>query len=115
MKPTLLLLLAPFASLTAENITLEAESFTKQTLAETRKWEIQSNLPGASGGKSIQVLPDTRKSHVDKLIHGENFSEEPGKMAVLEYPFHAKEPGRYFVWARVFSRNSEDNALITKE
>jgi Domain of unknown function (DUF5060)/Putative collagen-binding domain of a collagenase len=113
MKPMrlIILLLLPFTSLTAETITIEAESFTKQTLAETRKWEIKSDLPGASGGKYIQALPDTRKNHDDKLIQGENFSEEPGKMAVLEFPFEAKEAGRYFVWARVFSSNSEDNGL----
>jgi hypothetical protein len=96
---------------TAENIRIEAESFTKQTLAEKRRWEIKSELPGASGGKYIQVLPDTRRSHDDKLIKGENFSDEPGVMAVLEFPFEAKEAGRYFVWARTFSSNTEDNGL----
>ena len=95
----------------AQQIQIEAESFTKQTHSETRKWEIKSDLPGASGGKYIQILPDTRKSHGDKLIKGENFSEEPGKMAVLEFPFDAKEPGRFFVWARVYSSNSEDNGM----
>lgn len=113
MKPISVVLLfpTPFAMLMAETITIEAESFAKQSLADIRKWEIKSDLPGASGGRYIQVLPDTRKIHGDTLIKGENFSEEPGKMAVLEYPFHAKETGRYFVWARVFSRNSEDNGL----
>jgi hypothetical protein len=106
-------------------VMVEAEHFYKQTLTDKRAWHISSSkaepdlkpdgapahLPGASGGKYIQVLPDTRRSHDDKLIKGENFTDEPGAMAVLEYPFEVKEAGRYFVWARTFSSNTEDNGL----
>jgi hypothetical protein len=92
-------------------LTIEAESFAKQSLTEKRRWEIKSEHPGASGGSYIQALPDTRQSHDDKLIKGENFTDTPGEMAVLEYPIEVKEPGRYFVWARTWSSNSEDNGL----
>jgi hypothetical protein len=108
---TILSLIVPSAALPAEIVSIEAENFTRQTLAETRRWEIRTGHAGASGGKYIQVLPDTRKTHGDKLIKGENFADEPGVMAVLEYPFEVREAGRYFVWARVFSSNSEDNGL----
>jgi hypothetical protein len=113
MKPIPILvgLIVSSAGFCAEPIRIEAENFTRQTLAETRRWEIKSEMAGASGGRYIQVLPDTRRSHDDKLIKGENFSEEPGKMAVLEFPFEAKEAGRHFVWARTFSSNTEDNGM----
>jgi Domain of unknown function (DUF5060)/Putative collagen-binding domain of a collagenase/Gylcosyl hydrolase family 115 C-terminal domain len=99
------------SALAGETITIEAESFTKQSLTEKRRWEMKSEHRGASGGSYIQALPDTRQSHDDKLIKGENFTDTPGEMAVLEYPFEVKEPGRYFVWARTWSSNSEDNGL----
>lgn len=110
--PMLLAFAIPSVALFADTtISIEAESFTKQTLTDKRRWEIRSDIPGASGGKYIQVLPDTRRSHDDKLVKGENFSEDPGRLAVLEFPFEAKEAGRYFVWARFFSNNTEDNGM----
>ena len=109
--PLVIAFLAPSFAAARDNITIEAESFTSQTLAGKRRWEIKAELPDASGGKYIQVLPDTRQSHDDKLVKGENFTDDPGVMAVLEYPFEAKEAGRYFVWARTFSSNAEDNGL----
>ena len=65
----------------------------------------------AGGGAFIRILPDTRRSHDDRLIRGENFSPEPGQMAIIGYPVRIDEPGRYFVWVRAFSSNSEDNGL----
>jgi hypothetical protein len=113
MKPHILLInLSLLASSWAgETITIEAESFAKQSLTEKRRWEIKAEHPGASGSSYIQALPDTRQSHDDKLIKGENFTDTPGEMAVLEYSIDVKEPGRYFVWARTWSSNSEDNGL----
>jgi hypothetical protein len=109
--PILLSLSLITSAVAGETITVEAESFTGQSLTEKRRWEIKSEHPGASGDSYIQVLPDTRRSHDDKLIKGENFSDEPGKMAVLEYPIEVKEAGRFFVWVRTWSSNSEDNGL----
>ncbi|MCA1962941.1 MAG: DUF5060 domain-containing protein [Prosthecobacter sp.] len=112
MKPRHILLSLLFVSAgNAETITLEAESFAKQSLTDKRRWEIKTELPGASGAAYIQALPDTRQSHADKLIQGENFTDTPGQMAVLEYPIEVIEAGRYFVWARTWSANSEDNGL----
>lgn len=106
-------------------ITIEAESFARQTLNEKRSWHITSatatpevtpdgdpvHLEGASGGAYIELLPDTRRSHDDKLINGENFANTGGTMAVLSYPVKVSAPGRYFIWVRAYSTNSEDNGL----
>ncbi len=106
-------------------ITVEAESYAEQTLFETRRWQITAasneptiepdgdptHLEGASGGAYIEVLPDTRRSHEDKLINGENFTHQGGAMAVLSYPVKVSTPGRYYVWVRAYSTNSEDNGL----
>ncbi len=93
------------------DITIEAESFTRQSKDSIRRWEILKERPGASGGAYIKALPDTRVTHADKLIKGENFADEPGTMAVLEYEIEVKEAGRYHVWARMWSSGSEDNGL----
>jgi hypothetical protein len=133
MKPILILSLAALAfAARAEPvaierdgfITLEAESFTKQTHDDVRQWhvisdanqpeigtDIQLRLADASEGSYIQVLPDTRRSHADKLIKGENFTEDAGTMAVLHYPIRISQPGRYHVWVRFYSTGSEDNGL----
>jgi hypothetical protein len=106
-------------------IAAEAEHFTVQTETETRKWYItsttqtpevssdgdKSHADSASSGAYIEILPDTRQNHSMKLIHGQNFSNEPGKLGVLVYPVHFKTPGRYYVWVRAYSTGSEDNGL----
>lgn len=100
----------PVASSPAD-ITVEAESFILQNQKEKRRWEIMTERPDASGGAYVKALPDTRVTHDDKLIKGENFTDEPGAIAVLEYAIDVKEPGRYYVWARTWSSGTEDNGL----
>jgi len=100
----------PLAASPSE-ITIEAESFVKQTHDDKRKWEIKTERPDFSGGSYIEALPDTRVTHKDELIDKENFSHAPGKVAVLHYPIQVPEPGRYYVWARTFSTGGEDNGL----
>jgi hypothetical protein len=106
-------------------VAVEAEHFQRQTLNKVRSWYIftpdqrpkidpdgdPAHLVGASGGAYVEILPDTRRSHADKLIAGKNFSNEPGRMAVLHYNVHFNTPGKYYVWARIFSTNSEDNGM----
>jgi len=106
-------------------VAVEAEHFAVQTETETRKWYItsatqtpkispdgdESHADSASGGAYIEILPDTRRNNSNKLIQGENFSNEPGKMAVLVYPVHFNTTGRYYVWVRAYSTGSEDNGL----
>jgi hypothetical protein len=106
-------------------VAVEAEHFVEQTLAEKRRWYATStdetpkvgpdgddnHAATASGGAYMEVLPDTRRTHSDKLIGGENFCNEAGKMAVLSYLLHVNTPGRYYVWVRAHSTGSEDNGL----
>ncbi len=106
-------------------VAIEAEHFFEQTSTDVRAFHLTTSdvtpglspdpdpnhVAGASGGAYMEVLPDTRRNHSDKLIKGENFSPEPGKMAVLYYKVHFSTPGKYYVWARAHSTGSEDNGL----
>ncbi|MBL7189325.1 MAG: DUF5060 domain-containing protein [Phycisphaerae bacterium] len=106
-------------------VAVEAEHFAVQTETQMRKWYVttaaqtpdvspdgdESHADSASGGGYIEILPDTRRNHSMKLINGENFSNQPGKLAVLVYPVRFKTPGRYYVWVRAYSTGSEDNGL----
>ncbi len=103
----------------------EAENFAAQMKTDIRKWHVTtkpqtpnitadgdgSHADSASGGAYIEVLPDTRRTHGDKLISGQNFSNEAGKMAILLYPVQFRTTGRYYVWVRAYSTGSEDNGL----
>ena len=107
-------------------LVMEAESFYKQTKTDKRRWYLIDSpdvkpdvvrdgdpvhLENASGGAYIEVLPDTRHNHDEKLIAGENFIDKPGAMAVLHYKVKFNNPGRYYIWIRAFSSNSEDDAV----
>jgi len=106
-------------------VAVEAEHFFSQTHADVRRWHLATprhtpqvdpdgdpnHSATASGGAYLEALPDTRRSHGDKLVSGQNFSNTPGKMAILSYKVHFNTPGRYYVWARIFSTNTEDNGL----
>ncbi|WP_386817782.1 DUF5060 domain-containing protein [Luteolibacter algae] len=106
-------------------VSIEAEHFIEQTLIDKRAWYLTtkaqtpditpdgdpSSIAGASGGAYLEILPDTRRTHADKLIGGENFTELQGKIAVLSYKVHFNNPGKYWLWARTFTTTSEDNGL----
>jgi len=106
---------------------VEAEHFYKQTHCDVRKWyrvndgntpsvtpdPDKPHLSEASGGSYVEILPDTRVTARDKLISGENFSNEPGKIGVLYYRVKINTPGRYYVWVRSYSEGAEDNGLHT--
>ncbi len=106
-------------------LAVEAEDFHLQEQATIRKWYRidQDHQPSiapdsdephfntASGGAYLEILPDTRTNHDEKLIHGENFSNEAGKLGTLHYRVKINHPGKYYVWVRAFSTGSEDNGL----
>ncbi|MEX0331357.1 MAG: DUF5060 domain-containing protein [Puniceicoccaceae bacterium] len=106
-------------------LAVEAEHFFKQTDTDVRAWYPMftvnstgpepdgdpSHVVGASKDLYLEILPDTRRSHGDKLIRGENFSNFPTPMATLHYKVKINTPGRYYVWARLYSTNTEDNGL----
>lgn len=105
-------------------VSVEAEQFIKQEKDEIRKWYVIDEVTvllykgvdslqcaTASENAFIAVLPDTRKTHDDKLIRDKNFSNEPGKMAIVSYPIQFTNPGKYYVWVKACSTGSEDNGI----
>lgn len=106
-------------------VAIEAEHFVRQTHTDVRAFYVTTAadapavqpdgdpacVAGASGGAYVEVLPDTRRTHQDPLVAGENFSEEPGRLAVLSYRVHFDSPGTWWLWARGYSTTSEDNGL----
>ncbi|MCF2950117.1 hypothetical protein L0668_18525 [Paraglaciecola aquimarina] len=109
-------------------VVIEAENFSTQVLSDKRRWLIfdengtasepglyadpdTPHSAGASGNSYIEILPDNRTNHDEKLIPGENFMPTPGVMAVLTYPVYFSEPGRYIIWGRAFSTGPEDNGF----
>jgi hypothetical protein len=99
-------------------VSIEAEKFFNQEKAEKRAWvRISSKGPSdsvanqASAKAYIQCLPDTRATDKDKLINGENFTNNPGEMAVISYKIRVRQPGMYYVWARCYSTGAEDNGI----
>jgi hypothetical protein len=106
-------------------VAIEAEHFGRQTHTTARAFYLTTadhqagltpdpdpaHVAGASGGAYLEILPDTRTNHDDKLINGENFAPQAGSMATLHYRVHFNTPGRYYVWCRVYSTNTEDNGV----
>ncbi|MBX2871840.1 MAG: hypothetical protein KTR30_07070 [Saprospiraceae bacterium] len=106
-------------------VAVEAEHFVGQSLDDIRKWyrldeQIKegpkpdidpSHATSASGQAYLEILPDTRTNHSEKLIPGENFMNTAGKMAMLHYLVYFNNPGKYYVWVRAYSTGSEDNGI----
>jgi hypothetical protein len=106
-------------------IAVEAEHFFSQTNTDIRKWYLVSNevepyryfndqeshASTASGLAYIKILPDTRRSHADPLRTGENFTQTAGQIGVVSYYVYINNPGKYYVWVRAYSQNSEDNGI----
>lgn len=106
-------------------VAVEAEFFFKQTKSEVREWYRTSkdespsvgrdddapHCYGASNNAYLEVLPDERVSHSDKLRPGDNFTNEPGVIAIVHYKVKINTPGRYFVWVRAMSTGGEDNGI----
>ena len=106
-------------------LAVEAEHFVRQREHDVRAWYVTDadqapqvepdgdphHLLDASGGAYVEVLPDTRRRGDDPLVDGENFSDEPGRLAILDYRVRLDAPGRYYVWGRIHSTGTEDNGL----
>lgn len=106
-------------------VAVEAEHFVGQSLDKVRKWYVQdalnpagptpdidpSHVGTASGGAYLEILPDTRTNHDEKLIVGENFSNTAGELALLHYLVYFNTPGKYYVWVRAYSTGTEDNGI----
>lgn len=78
---------------------------------ESAEGDDPSHAASASGQAYLEALPDTRVTHDDVLVRGENFSNKPGKIAIIGYPIRFTTPGRYYVWVRAYSTGTEDNGI----
>ena len=106
-------------------VVVEAEDFDAVDREDARKWCLTTvdktpgiqpdpdpnHAAGAVGGAYLELLPDTRVTHGDPLVHGVSFTNTPGQCSVLYYPVIFTEPGRYYVWVRMCCTGSEDNGL----
>ncbi|KAA1245648.1 DUF5060 domain-containing protein [Aquimarina sp. RZ0] len=104
-------------------VAVEAEHFVSQSKDGKRKWYVlngsgstptpdpdPSHHSGASDGEYLEILPDTRVTHGDPL-NGDNFSNTPGKHAIVDYKIKFSSAGKYFVWVRAYSSGTEDNGV----
>lgn len=105
-------------------VAVEAEHYSTQKKTDKRMWYLcdsntapkdnEGNFSAtASGNAYMEILPDTRRSHADLLVHGDNFSNIPGAMAIIEYQVYFNNPGRYYVWVSCWSAGPEDNGVHT--
>ncbi|MBJ7880649.1 DUF5060 domain-containing protein [Gelidibacter salicanalis] len=107
-------------------IKIEAEAYQYESNNGTkRNWyvrNINDSIPipeknptnhssTANGNMYIEALPDTRITHDDELILGENFFPIAGVGGVVSYKVNFKSAGKYYVWARAFSSGTEDNGV----
>lgn len=106
------------------SIEVEAEDFHLNSNNNSpRQWYIrkenehapllnsQDHTTNASGNAYIEALPDTRVTHKDKLIRGENFYPIPGAGGIVAYKINVATPGKYYVWVKAFSSGAEDNGI----
>ncbi|WP_282079954.1 DUF7594 domain-containing protein [Aquimarina algiphila] len=106
-------------------VAVEAEHFASQEKTGKRKWYVlegsttgtptpdpdPNHASGASSGGYLEILPDTRVTHGDPLIAGENFSNVAGQLTIVNYKVKFTSAGRYFVWVRAHSTGTEDNGV----
>lgn len=106
-------------------VEVEAEDYYSQDSMDIRQWYLidedydNSVLPDGDGNHSatasglayLEILPDTRQTYTDPLTTGINFSNEPGKLAILHYRVKFNNPGKYYVWVRAYSTGTEDNGI----
>nr|WP_298894727.1 DUF5060 domain-containing protein [uncultured Altererythrobacter sp.] len=96
-------------------ILVEAEDFIEQRANDVRSWCRSAECPEGwerdGAGDYVVLLPDTRVTHDDELVHGENFSAQPGKMAILSYDVEFPAAGRWYLWVRTHARGTEDNGI----
>ncbi|WP_373942120.1 hypothetical protein OEG92_01790 [Polaribacter sejongensis] len=100
---------------------IEAENYHyKSNNSTKRNWVVRSlddKISGVNYSKSanknsyIQALPDTRVTHDDTLILGENFFPVSGTGGVISYKIKINNPGKYYIWVNALSTGTEDNGV----
>ncbi|MFS4483843.1 DUF5060 domain-containing protein [Hyunsoonleella sp. 2307UL5-6] len=87
------------------------EWYVRSLKGHTPFLDISNHSKTASGESYIEALPDTRKTHDDKLIRGENFFPIPGSGGLVGYKVKIDTPGKYYVWVKAYSSGPEDNGV----
>ncbi|WP_282086292.1 DUF5060 domain-containing protein [Aquimarina algiphila] len=99
---------------------IEAEDYHFKTKNGTeREWIKKSTkdndnevlIETANNKAYIEAYPDTRVTHDDALIHGENFFPVAGVGGVVSYKIKINNPGKYYIWVSAFSTGTEDNGV----
>ena len=104
---------------------IEAENYHyKNNNSTKRNWVVRSlndkisktvskvnYSKSANKNSYIQALPDTRVTHDDQLILGENFFPVSGTGGVISYKIKINNPGKYYVWVNALSSGTEDNGV----
>ncbi len=99
---------------------IEAEDYHYNTKNGTkREWikrfakdeNTKAIIETASNKTYIEAYPDTRVTHDDALIHGENFFPVAGVGGIVSYKIKINNPGKYYVWVSAFSTGTEDNGV----
>ena len=105
-------------------VRIEAENFT----SKSDRWALTTpdftpdlgpdpdppHNDSASGKANLELLPDTRVTHNDEVFNGGpdgNFWGAPGGGPRIDYNVNIPEAGRYFVYVKTFSTNTEDNGI----
>lgn len=70
-----------------------------------------SHASSASGRAYMELLPDTRVTHGDRLVSGGNFWNTAGTGPSLSYNVNIPEAGRYLVFVKAYSTGTEDNGI----
>ncbi len=70
-----------------------------------------SHAGSASGRAYLELLPDTRVTHGDRLVTNGNFWPNAGAGPAISYNVNIPESGRYLVFVKAYSTGTEDNGI----
>ncbi len=95
----------------AENFTLRNSDWQVTTPSAVPADPVDSFHQNASGDSYMELLPDTRVTHDDQILQGQNFWGGPGQGPALHYNVNIAQPGRYLIYAKAYSTGTEDNGI----
>jgi hypothetical protein len=100
---------------------IEAENYHYKNNNSTKRYWVVRSLndkvseinysKSANKNSYIEALPDTRVTHDDTLILGENFFPVSGTGGVISYKIKINNPGKYYIWVNALSTGTEDNGV----
>ena len=98
----------------AENYTAKSDEWyltSPDSLPNVQPDPDGPHITDASNGAYMELLPDTRVTHLDELISGGNFWGGSGSGPRLEYLVDVPEAGTYTVWVKMYATGTEDNGI----